>query len=116
MLKKSPLFIKLFLLATISYALFIVAGSCFSEPTSMSGKNMTGEKLFKANCSGCHLNGQNLIKPDKPVVGSAKLKSKQFFSTFLESPPPPMPNFKNIAAENEQLSALYNYVSSLMGN
>ena len=75
-----------------------------------------GEKLFKANCAGCHLNGQNLIKPNKPVIGSLKLASKQSFREFLSSPPQPMPNFKNITTMPGQFDALYTYVISLMGN
>ena len=74
-----------------------------------------GEKLFKTNCSGCHLNGQNLIKPDKPIIGSIKLKSKQAFKMWLENPAPPMPNYKNIANMSTQLDALYNYVLSIKG-
>lgn len=74
-----------------------------------------GQKLFKTNCSGCHLNGQNLIKADKPLVGSIKLKTKQSFSEFISAPPPPMPNFKNIVLKPDQLDELYSYVISLMG-
>ena len=74
---------------------------------------ISGEKFFKANCSGCHINGQNLIKPNKPIIGSQKLKSKNSFARFIESPPPPMPSFKNITLKQEQFTALYNYVTSL---
>ena len=74
-----------------------------------------GEKLFKANCAGCHINGQNLIKPDKPVIGSAKTKSKAIFREFLKAPPKPMPSFENITGKEEKLDELYRYVISLMG-
>ena len=74
-----------------------------------------GEKLFKANCAGCHINGQNLIKPDKPIIGSAKIKSKVIFKEFLKAPPKPMPSFENITGKEEKLDALYKYVISLMG-
>lgn len=74
-----------------------------------------GQKLFKTNCSGCHLNGQNLIKADKPIIGSLKLKSKETFNIWLENPSPPMPNFKNIVLKPEQLDELYSYVITLMG-
>ena len=103
-------------LVFLLYLFFTVA--CFSQPIEEPGlKDVSskGEKLFKANCSGCHLNGQNLIKPGKPIIGSLKLKSKDSFKTFIESPPPPMPNFKNITSNPNQLDALYNYVISLKG-
>ena len=118
MFKQLPGFIKLFLLVFIINSVFITAYSSFSKPNMDSLGNEEqgkGQKLFKSNCSGCHLNGQNLIKPDKPVIGSAKLASKEAFSVFISSPPQPMPNFKNIAEKPGQLNALYEYVSSLMG-
>ena len=118
MFKQLPGFIKLFLLVFIINSVFIMAYSSFSKPNMDSPRGdeqEKGQKLFKSNCSGCHLNGQNLIKPDKPIVGSSKLASKETFSSFISSPPPPMPNFKNIVEKPGQLSALYDYVSSLMG-
>ncbi|MBI3309209.1 MAG: hypothetical protein HYZ79_07555 [Candidatus Melainabacteria bacterium] len=72
-----------------------------------------GGKIFK-NCSGCHLKGQNLIKEDKPIIGSAKLKKKETFKEFISEPHPPMPSFKKIAENPQKLDALYKYVSSLM--
>lgn len=91
---------------------FALAYSSFSQDTANPPQ---GEQIFKSNCSGCHLHGQNLIKSDKPIIGSTKLKSKNSFKEFLSVPHPPMPNFKNIADESGQLDALYGYVMSLMG-
>ena len=114
---KLPVFIRLLIVIFIANIIFVLACSLFSKPaiSQDNDKVSAGHKLFKANCSGCHLNGKNLIKPDKPIISSSKLKSKQTFKDFLSSPPPPMPNFKTIANNNTQFNELYSYVISLMG-
>ena len=116
MFKQIPTFIKLFVLCFLISTIFTVASFSMSGMSSIPNEGANkGEKLFKANCSGCHLNGQNLIKADKPVIASAKLQSKQVFKKFLESPPPPMPKFENITSMDAQFNSLYNYVITLMG-
>ena len=112
MFKQIPISVKLFVLCLLINIAFVVAG--FSMPDDEAFPNK-GEKIFKANCAGCHLNGQNLIKADKPVIGSIKLKSKIAFKKFLESPPQPMPKFENITSMDGQFNSLYNYVITLMG-
>ena len=117
MFKQTPTFIKLFVLCFLISAIFTVASFSMSDMSSI-GENEgvnKGEKLFKANCSGCHLNGQNLIKADKPIIGSSKLQSKSVLKKFLESPPPPMPKFENITSMDGQFNSLYNYLITLMG-
>ena len=106
-------FLALVFLISVVYS-FTTVYSSFSQP-SMDAEPSKGQKLFKANCSGCHLNGQNLIKKDKPIIGSSKIKTEEIFKAWLENPNPPMPNFKNIALKQEELSALYDYVVSLKG-
>ncbi len=115
-MKRLPLVIKVFLLFVMLVVLLNLVIVTFSKPneTEEQSDMLTGSNLFKTNCSGCHLNGQNLIKSNKPVIGSPVLKSKKIFKEFLESPPQPMPNFKNIASKSSQLDSLYNYVNSLM--
>ena len=113
------MFLRLFFLLVLFNLVFVMAYCSFSKSgtKSIAKQNISGngEKLFKANCAGCHINGQNLIKPDKPIIASPKLDSKKSFRIFLESPPPPMPNFKNITTMSSELDALYSYVTSLMG-
>ncbi len=111
MFKQIPIAIRLLILLFLINTIFMVAS--FSR--SNNPDNSKGEKIFKANCSGCHLNGQNLIKANKPVIGSAKLQSKIGFKEFLESPPRPMPKFENITSMEIQFNSLYNYVNTLMG-
>lgn len=115
---QSRILLKIFLLAVTVNLLYILAYIPFTVANSESGihnKEESGKLLFKSNCSGCHLNGKNLIKPEKPIIGSSKIKSKKIFGDFISSPVPPMPNFKNIAVNPHQLDALYTYVTSLMG-
>lgn len=111
--KKSFIFIFLFLINL----LFFLAYNSLSvlSTTSKVGVVSRGEKLFKTNCLGCHLNGKNLIKAEKPIIGSQKLRSILAFKDFISSPPAPMPKFKNIAQKPDQLEALYKHVTSLMG-
>ena len=104
-------FLVLFLVINLLIAFYNV---CISKPNENKGLN--GEKLYKANCAGCHINGQNLIKPNKPIIGSSKLGSKKILREFLEAPPAPMPSFKNITSMDNQFDSLYVYVTSLMGN
>ncbi len=115
MFKKLPAVIKLFIGLVIINSFIFSAYNCFSKTSQIEESPKSGEAIFQVNCSGCHINGQNLIKSDKPVIGSKMLKSKQLFKTFLDAPPQPMPNFKNITGKPEKLNALYNYVVSLMG-
>ncbi|MBI2995892.1 MAG: c-type cytochrome [Candidatus Melainabacteria bacterium] len=109
MSKKLSILKKMFLLILLLNLLIGLAKGASAE------NSLKGERLFKANCSGCHLNGQNLIRPEKPIIGSLKLQSKKTFKAFIENPPPPMPKFKNIADKPVQLDALYKYVTSLKG-
>ena len=102
------------LVICILFACISLANFSFSKQEDL-GSNSQGEKLYKANCAGCHINGQNLIKSDKPVVGSIKIKSKAIFKEFLKAPPKPMPSFENITGKEEKLDALYRYVISLTG-
>ena len=116
MLKSTPIFIRLLFLLLVVNMIVILAYGSFSQVKSGAISDLaSGKKLFKNNCAGCHVNGENLIKADKPIIGSLKTKSQFTFSAFLDNPPPPMPKFKNITNKPEQLNDLYNYVVSLMG-
>ena len=116
MFKQAPTSIKLLVFLFVISMIFTVASFSMSDMSSFGGnEGNKGEKLFKANCAGCHLNGQNLIKADKPIIGSAKIQSKLVLKKFLESPPPPMPKFENITSMDGQFNSLYNYLITLMG-
>ena len=116
MFKQIPTSVKLFLILFLINTIFVVASASMSDMSLMPGNegSTKGEKIFKSNCAGCNLNGQNLIRANKPIIGSDKLQSKQTFKQFLESPPKPMPKFENITSMNAHFDSLYNYVITLM--
>lgn len=113
MIKKFPQTIKVVVLIFAVNIVFVLAYGCLSVAKDEEAPNELGKKLFK-NCSGCHLNGQNLIKEDKPIIGSEKLRKKESFKKFISEPHPPMPNFKKLADDEGKLDALYKFVKTLM--
>ena len=93
-------------------SIFIVSYKSF-EKANAENSLALGEKVFKANCAGCHFNGLNAIKKDKPVIGSSKLASVDGFKAFLNNPPPPMPKYPNLTADAAQFDAIYSYLQTL---
>lgn len=115
-MRRQFIFIRTLFITFSVGCIFLLAYNSFSQPeknTQSIDDLELGKNIFKKNCSGCHLSGKNIIKPEKPIIGSNKLKSKNSFKDFIQDPPPPMPKFKNIVGEPKQLDALYRYVSSL---
>lgn len=114
--KSLPVALKIIASSFLISTVFMLAYSYFSVAKDLPpSAGEEGKKIFK-NCAGCHLKGLNLIKEDKPIIGSKKLKSVNEFKEFISNPPPPMPNFKNIADNPEKLNALYSYVVSIMAS
>ncbi len=76
-----------------------------------------GERLFDANCSGCHANGGNLIAPNLPLSGAPQLADPDSFRAFLRAPARPdgkpgaMPAFPPGTLSDRQARALYDYVN-----
>ncbi len=73
----------------------------------------TGEKIFKENCSSCHINGLNKLAPSKPIIGSPILNNFNTFAEQLKYGVGVMPAFPNIANNKEDLKALYDYCIKL---
>ena len=72
-----------------------------------------GDKLFAATCVACHKDGHNILNPKKPIIGSAKLASKQAFKAYLLKPTGVMQPAPAIANNDADLSALYSYCKGL---
>jgi hypothetical protein len=53
------------------------------------------------------------MNPKKPVIGSAKLASKQIFKGYLLKPSGAMQPAPAIAGNDTDLTALYDYCKSL---
>lgn len=73
-----------------------------------------GEKLFAANCLSCHPRGENLIKPDKPIRNSPKLKDLDSFISWIRHPKAPMPQFPESEISVDQAQKLYSYISEVL--
>lgn len=72
-----------------------------------------GEKIFKAKCAMCHVDGGNRTNPGKPVKGSKQLNTKDMFKELLSKKNGMMPPFKAIADDDAALTALYEYCNKL---
>lgn len=73
----------------------------------------SGEKIFQDTCAGCHMGGQNVIDPKKPIIGSKLLANPKSFKAFLSKAHNPMPSFAKIANNEAELSALLAYCKTL---
>lgn len=75
-----------------------------------------GETVFTSNCSGCHINGGNIIRPDLPLHSSKKLQNFDSFIAFIRDPKlpdgskGPMPDFSAAKLTEQQARDLYDYV------
>lgn len=75
-----------------------------------------GQKIFTSNCSGCHVNGGNVINPSFPLKTSLKLQSYEIFIAFVRDPKlpdgtkGPMPDFTADKLSDQQAHELYNYI------
>jgi uncharacterized membrane protein len=69
-----------------------------------------GEMVFLANCSACHPQGGNVIKPQQPIHGSPKLKDLKIFIAWIRHPDPPMPAYSPTKVSDQEAGELYQYV------
>ncbi|MGO9137425.1 MAG: c-type cytochrome [Syntrophales bacterium] len=82
-----------------------------------SGDIEQGEKLFAANCGGCHPNGGNIINPKIPVVGSPQLNNLNTFVQFNRNPLRPdgskgvMPAFPKERISDQEMKHIYEYIT-----
>ena len=79
-----------------------------------------GEKVFVANCSGCHPHGGNVLKPSLPLKGAPELKDFEAFSAFIRNPKMPdgsrgmMPAFFPSKISEIDAKALFEYVVNVL--
>ena len=91
--------------AAICVALLSVAG--FGQEAA---KSKIGEEEFKENCSSCHPNGGNVIKPEDTIKGSPMLKDFETFLSWIRKPVQPMPTFSASQISEEQAKQLYDFI------
>lgn len=85
--------------------------------SSASATYGAGGKIFKTNCSACHPKGANVIMPNLPLKGSAKLDQFKTFLAFVRDPklpdgkPGPMPVFPPSKISDSEANELYEYIT-----
>ena len=80
------------------------------EPLALQGETISGSKLFKINCVGCHgISAQGLVGPDLNDV-TDKLNDKEIINQIIKGRTPPMPSFE---IEAESMADLLSYMHSL---
>jgi mono/diheme cytochrome c family protein/uncharacterized membrane protein len=80
-----------------------------------------GENLFRANCSGCHPYGGNIVDPEAELRGSDQLKDLKTFIRWMRDPrldngaKGPMPPFLPVRVSDAQAKELLGYIIKVMG-
>ena len=81
-----------------------------TETLSIQGEAITGSKLFKINCVGCHgISAQGFVGPDLHEA-TQELSDKKIINQVIRGLTPPMPSFE---IEPKSMADLLAYMHSL---
>tara|TARA_Y100001968_G_scaffold95420_1_gene85669 strand:- start:47 stop:436 length:390 start_codon:yes stop_codon:yes gene_type:complete len=81
-----------------------------TETLSIRGESLSGSKLFKINCVGCHgISAQGFVGPDLHEV-TQELSDKKIINQVIRGLTPPMPSFE---IEPQSMADLLAYMHSL---
>ena len=109
---------RIFLLATATVALLIlfwIIGDFKQDPfitetLSIKGEALSGSKLFKINCVGCHgISAQGFVGPDLHEA-TQEMSDKKIINQVIRGLTPPMPSFE---IEPQSMADLLAYMHSL---
>ena len=109
---------RIFLLSTTTLALIIflwTMGSFKKDPfitetLSLKGEALSGSKLFKINCVGCHgISAEGFVGPDLHEA-TQEMSDKKIIYQVIRGLTPPMPSFE---IEPESMADLLAYLHSL---
>ena len=109
---------RIFLLSTATVAFIILLwtiGSFKQDPfitetLSIQGDALSGSKLFKINCVGCHgISAQGFVGPDLHEV-TQEMSDKKIINQVIRGLTPPMPSFE---IEPQSMADLLAYMHSL---
>ncbi len=109
---------RIFLLSTAIVAFIILLwtiGSFKQDPfitetLSIQGEALSGSKLFKINCVGCHgISAQGFVGPDLHEV-TQEMSDKKIVNQVIRGLTPPMPSFE---IDPESMADLLAYMHSL---
>ena len=109
---------RIFLLSTATVAFIILLwtiGSFKQDPfitetLSIQGEALSGSKLFKINCVGCHgISAQGFVGPDLHEA-TQEMSDKKIINQVIRGLTPPMPSFE---IEPQSMADLLEYMHSL---
>tara|TARA_B100000965_G_C18941080_1_gene477378 strand:+ start:120 stop:509 length:390 start_codon:yes stop_codon:yes gene_type:complete len=109
---------RVFLLSLATFAfliLFWIIGDYKQDPfinetLSLKGETVSGSKLFKINCVGCHgISAQGFVGPDLHGA-TQEMSDKKIINQVIRGLTPPMPSFE---IEPQSMSDLLAYMHSL---
>ncbi|WP_413678244.1 c-type cytochrome [Prochlorococcus sp. MIT 0916] len=109
---------RIFILSTATVAfliLFWTMGSFKQDPfvtetLSIQGEALSGSKLFKINCVGCHgISAQGFVGPDLHEA-TQEMNDKKIINQVIRGLTPPMPSFE---IEPKSMADLLAYMHSL---
>ena len=109
---------RIFLLSSVTVILLIFfwrmgdfkQDPFITETLSIQGQSLSGSKLFKINCVGCHgISAQGFVGPD--LHDATKVMSdKKIINQVIQGLTPPMPSFE---IEPQSMADLLEYMHSL---
>ena len=109
---------RIFLLsiATVAFIILLWTIGSFNqdpfitETLSIQGEALSGSKLFKINCVGCHgISAQGFVGPDLHEV-TQEMSDKKIVNQVIRGLTPPMPSFE---IDPESMADLLAYMHSL---
>ena len=81
-----------------------------TETLSIQGEALSGSKLFKINCVGCHgISAQGFVGPDLHEA-TQEMSDKKIINQVIRGLTPPMPSFE---IDPESMADLLAYMHSL---
>ena len=81
-----------------------------TKTLSIQGESLSGSKLFKINCVGCHgISAQGFVGPDLHET-TKELSDKKIINQVIRGLTPPMPSFE---IEPQSMADLLAYMHSL---
>ena len=114
--KISPLRIFLLSAATVVLIIFLWSMGSFkqdpfiTETLSIQGEALSGSKLFKINCVGCHgISAQGFVGPDLHEA-TEEMNDKKIINQVIRGLTPPMPSFE---IDPQSMADLLAYMHSL---
>ncbi len=109
---------RIFLLTSVTLILLILfwrvgdfkQDPFITETLSIQGESLSGSKLFKINCVGCHgISAQGLVGPDLHEA-TKEMSDKKIINQVIRGLTPPMPSFE---IEPKSMADLLEYMHSL---